>query len=349
MLKVEKPILPINREQDDLFICATSFEDRCRRATELLSKEFRTKKALVFFYRDTINVSYAKKNVNIINDFLERYTEDLYTIRCDFRNPYSLIAELDRIIKEGRLNLQNNRFITIDIACFTKLHLLLLLKYLSQKTKAVFRFIYTEPLTYGTIEGKDLSYGFLGLTTINYKLDSNTINKKNEDCYAFFLGHESIRTYQAFKSLEPERYWVLFGSPGFSMQFEAYSKEANESLIEEAKSFNRYEENSTKDPYLVSESLNEISKREKDVANLYFIPTGTKIQALGIFMFSQKITQFNIIISYPMPLRYEERSFSKGIGDSWIAFWQNIVPVTQEEGYNLGLFSEKISRAELYE
>lgn len=341
-------IIPVNKEQDDFFICATSFEDRCRRSAELLSPEFKTKEALVVFYNDTLNVAYARKNVNFINTILEGCAENLYTIRCDFRNPYSLISELNKELNKGRLNLQNYKFVTIDITCFTKLHLLLLLRYLSEKTNAIFRFIYTEPLTYGTIQGKDLSYGFLELSTINYKLDHDAINKKG-DSHIFLIGHEFTRTYQAFKLLEPEKYWILLGRPGFNAELESYSRKINELFIREAESFGRFTETSTKDPYSVSDSLYEISQKEIESANLYIIPSGTKLQTLGIFLFSQKITQFNVIITYPIPLRYEEKSFSKGFGKTWMTFWSNRLQPSQKEGYPVGLRLETLTRADYYE
>lgn len=338
-------LLPINKQEDDLFICASSFEDRSRRAAELLSPQYRTKQALVVFYRDTLNHEKGKKNLECIDRCLKKHASKIDGIICDFRNTYSLISELERKENEGKLILQS-KFITIDITCFTKLHLLLLLRYLSWKTKAVFRFVYTEPLTYSTMAGENLSYGFLELVTVKYKISQTYENKKGS-CYIFFIGHEFARTYKAFELLEPERYWIIKGTPGYSLQLELFSQRENEFLIRKAERLKTLKSASTKDPFDVMNCLREISQEEKEKENLVFIPCGTKLQTLGIFMFSQITHGFNLIVSYPMPLRYEEKTYSRGFGKTRIIFWSNIVE--EEEGHNLGLYSQIITRKELYE
>jgi len=348
LLQVKDKIIPINKEQDDLFICATSFEDRCIRTTELLSPDFRIKDVLIVFYNDILNLSYVRKNTNIINTILEKYTENLYSIRCDFYNTYSLLVELNKEFNKGKLNFQKYKFITIDITCFTTLHLLLLLKYLSQKIKAIFRFIYTEPLIYETIKDKGLSYGLLELATINYKLNHNTINKKG-DIYIFLAGHNFDRLYKIFKRLKPRKYWVFLESFGFNTKLEFYRNKISKAFIEEIQSSERFIETSIKDPYLIVESLYKISQKEKDMANLYIIPCGTKLQTLGVFLFSQKITQFNIIVTYPVPLRYEEESSSKGFGKTWMTFWSSRLQFFQKEGHSTGLCLETLTRANYYE
>jgi hypothetical protein len=313
-IQEQNPVSPISEVADDFFICATSFEDRSRRAVELLSSSYRVENALMVFYRDTLNVTHGRKNVDFIANKLEKHASHMSSIICDFRNAYSIIIELEKKIGSGKLDI-NKKYFTIDISCFTKLHLLLLLRYLSRKTKGYFRFLYSEPLTYGTIERTlgdrkvGLSYGFLEMITINYKMNSAAIEKKGET-YIIFLGHEFERTYQAFKLLEPERFWVLKGSPGFSLQLELWSNKVNEILIN--------------DPYDVENCLNDLLKVEKNIASLNFVPCGTKLQALGIFLFAQNLKDCNLIISYPMPLRYEEKNFSRGFGKTWMTLWTNL-------------------------
>lgn len=349
MIEIKNSILPINKEEDDLFICTTSFEDRCRRATELLDTQYHVKDAIVVLYKDTIIPRRRDINSEFIDKKLIKCASNIISIGCDFRNVYSLLFELERKLKEGKITL-NHRFITIDITCFTKLHLLLLLKYLSQKTKAIFRFLYTKPLTYCTLESKDkkLSYGFLELVTTKYKIEPEAYNKEG-NCCIFFLGHEFERTYKAFELLEPTEYWVIQGVPGYNIQMELYMKKENKFFIEEAEALGRCKYASAEDPVSVVECLKEISQREEDKESLVFVPCGTKPQALGIFMFSEIAEKFNLKISYPMPKCYNAESYSRYVGKTYMTFWSNMMLDIQKEGYNLGLRSEKISRAELYE
>lgn len=349
MIEIENSILPINKKADDLFICATSFEDRCKRATELLDQQYYVKDAIVVLYKDTLIPKKRDINSQFIDKKLNKCVSNIIPIGCDFRNTYSLLFELERKLKEGKIML-NHKFITIDITCFTKLHLLLLLKYLSQKTKAIFRFLYTKPLTYCTLEGKDkkLSYGFLELVTTKYKIEPGANNKEG-NCCIFFLGHEFERTYKAFELLEPTDYWVIQGVPGYNIQMETYSRRENEFFIKEAEALGRYKYASAEDPVGVVECLKGILQKEEDKESLIFVPCGTKPQTLGIFMFSEIVEGFNLKISYPMPKSYNAESYSRYVGKTYMTFWSNMMPDTQKEGYNLGLRSEKISRAELYE
>lgn len=341
-----KEILPINKEQDDLFICATSFEDRCWQSTQLLSPQYKVKQSLVVFYQDILNVKKGEMNLKIIDINLRKYAQDgckIDGIRGDYRNPFSLISELEKVEVVG----PQHKFITIDISCFTKLHLLLLLKYLSQNTKAIFRFLYTKPLSYSTLEGEDkkLSYGFLELVTIKYLMSSETLKKKG-GCGILFLGHEFGRAYKALELEEYDDYWVILGSPGYNQQMEMFSENENAYLIREAKADKRLKKVSAENISDTLGCLKEIAEVEKDKANLIFIPCGTKLQTLGIFLFSRIIKNFNLIISYPVPLKYNEKFYSKGIGETYMIFWSNII---EPEGYSLGVLSEEISRKELYE
>jgi hypothetical protein len=68
---------------------------------------------------------------------------------------------------------------------------------------------------------------------------------------------------------------------------------------------------STLNPIEVYENLEKIYESHKDW-NLYVSPLGSKIQALGIYLFAKQHPEIQIV--YAVPLEYLEEDYSKGIG-----------------------------------
>ena len=154
---------------DDLFLVASSFEPRSLKATTLLTREA-VRRAIVFNYGDTLDTVMGRYNTMAIRKRLvDIGTQSIDVAPCMFSDPHSVVRVLEALRRTESWISQVDT-VTIDISCFTKLHLLLLLQFLQDVIRPrKLRICYTEPLVYATDFGKELSYGIQRSVYLPYR------------------------------------------------------------------------------------------------------------------------------------------------------------------------------------
>lgn len=306
-------------DAEDVFFVASSFEPRSTKCVSLV-EDRSFGHAIVFNYQDTLDVAAGRFHAEVIRDTLAvSVRRGSHVLPCSFSKPYSVIHALAAFLRTSPMSIERA---TIDISCFTKLHLLLLLRYLEDDVGvATIRICYTEPLTYATAYGKRLSYGTKETLSLPYRAGARTSNRV---ALLAFMGHERARLERILQELEPDMSVVILGTPGFSSSMREYSLKVNEGLIVRA-SFDRqyrFVEMPAVQPYDVYLKLLEEVRRvvyEDKCQTVYFATMGTKLQALAVDMVrrSDEI-DVRLLLAYSMPKRYERGLYSQGSGKTYL-------------------------------
>ena len=119
---------PVDRVEGDdasLFLVAGSFEPRSVRAAQLLDGNI--ERAVVFSYDDTLDTESGRRNTQEIETCLHEKARSVDVLRCRVADPFSVVGAFHTYVTQERL-VGTVRFVVLDATCFTKLHLLLLLR-----------------------------------------------------------------------------------------------------------------------------------------------------------------------------------------------------------------------------
>lgn len=277
--------------------------------------------AVVFQYEDTLDSLQGLANTGRVRTALETARCDsLHVLPCEFSKPFSVLRVLQGWLEREYTN-SAEPHITIDITCFTKLHLLLLLKTVEERLpQARIRVVYTEPLAYATAFGKSLSQGILD----TFYLPLNSGDKWGErSALVIFLGHEPSRALRVIEEVEADETVLIHGTPGFCEDMSSVSERLNRHLLHQAR-YNAEFKLATSSAYdflttaeLLCGILHKL--REKNIDTFYLSPLGTKLQALAIDYLRRLEQSSRLILAYPAPLRYERKYYSQGVGPTYTA------------------------------
>ena len=298
-----------------LFLVAGSFEPRSVRATQLLGGN--VDRAVVFTYNDTLDIESGRRNTREIEDCLRGKSRAVDMLHCQVADPFSVVRAFHTYVTQERL-LGAVRSVVLDATCFTKLHLLLLLRFLSDWMGVEFTHIcYTKPFLYATAFGKELSYGIRKTVYLPYR---GTERAGGGTGLVALLGHEPRRLERIVQEIEPDSCVVLAGNPGFTADMATYSKRANDSLMRRAEYDQHYRlaDAPTADIERCVDVLAEQvhALHEDGCRNVYIAPLGTKLQALAVDVLRRRDDAGRLLLAYAVPDRYERRSYSQGVGET---------------------------------
>ena len=328
---------PVDRIEvgDDtaLFLVAASFEPRSVSASNLLDGN--VDRAVVFTYDDTLDIESGRRNTREIERCLREKSRALDVLHCQVGDPFSVVRVFHTYVTRERL-VGAVRSVVLDATCFTKLHLLLLLRFLSDWLRVeVTRICYTKPLVYATAFGKELSYGIRKTVYLPYR---GTGRADAGTGLIAFLGHEPRRLERIVQEIEPDLCVVLLGEPGFTPDMAAYSKGANASLIRRA-AYDRHYRQAVAPVDDIERCVDVLADQlhalhEDGCRDVYLAPLGTKLQALAVDVLRRREGAGRLLLAYAVPDRYERRSYSLGFGATVVTTFatqperaQGIVPI----------------------
>ena len=312
---------------DDLFITCVSFEERCVKSL-LLSENYKAKYIIIWdFYelidRETIcskdALTRVKTNRKTILEAAKSHLEsekNIFLIRCfrsDPRTGYYKFLEICRIL--GLLAYSEVLTITIDISVFPKSYLLVLFKAFESLGKKQIRAIYTEPAFYYP---ERLTLGVNSIGYVPFYNGNPTPLKPN--LLFIFCGFEGERAYAIWEHVEPEKTIAFIGEPGYQPQYPEVAKKLNKYLIN---ALNREKDKgslvmkvSAREPDEVYNKLESLWEENRNY-NIVISPLGTKLQTLGIYLFTLKNPSAHAQIIYATPQRYFENYYSRGSGKTF--------------------------------
>ena len=275
----------------------------------------------MFQYQDTLDTALGQDNARQIRVALGRAgVAAVDVLPCRFSDPYSAIRNFHVYLTEKEL-VGKVRSVFMDITCFTKLHMLMLLKYIETILGADSVSVsYTEPLAYATSFGKSLSYGIEKTVYLPY---CPAAYRSQSVGLIAFLGHERLRLECIIQELEPDVSVIMLGEPGFTRDMAEDSRRINESLIHRATYDRQYR--------LVTVPANDLGNaksclraqlermKEEGCDSVYMAPLGTKLQALGIDTLRRSGVSLRMLLAYTIPKRYERNLYSQGSGPTYSA------------------------------
>ena len=319
MFKKTDTVGPFGEAERGVYLVAGSFEPRCVRTTNLLSRGAFAG-SVIFNYEDTLDSVMGRHHVERLKATLEEKTgRPPYVLRCSFADPYSVVRSFGALLSTEQWFDQDPVF-TLDATCFTKIHLLLLLKYIAERYgSGRVRVCYTEPLTYATAFGRHLSYGIDRTIYVPYQVARHA--SKGVDLVAF-LGHERLRLERIVQELEPDIAVVVLGEPGFTVPMLEYSRRANATLIHRASYDGHYRIVSAPAndvPATAALLKNEVEAiRSVGCDSVYLVALGTKLQAVSIEVLRRNGIGGRLLLGYSIPKSYERNMYSQGSGPTYV-------------------------------
>jgi hypothetical protein len=318
--EVETITTQISNEADGLFLCSSSFEDRCRRVPLLLPKSnYSSYYSVMFNYYQGEKQNRRFFNREKIYDSLSSITikKPVEPIDCDRLNPLEGVEKFIIFLEKNGIGMMEGAKITIDISTFTKQYILQLLRDIENyfEEQCSIRILYTEPGIYGRGGFKRLSYGIEDIVIV-----PRFEGKHMPDCktaLVVFLGYESHRTLAAIEELEPDLVIAVIGDPPYYPKWDEYSLKTHSYLLSmpDIKIYKM----PAREPDAVREGLIRIwNEFSKDYPNIYISPIGTKLQTIGIYEFARFHPAVRVI--YPIPQGYLENYYTIGYGKTWEYF-----------------------------
>ena len=310
-------------KRDDLFVCALGFEDRCVAGPERLEKHgYICKNAIVLKY--DVHEQENNKNLENLRRILENISESPfltsdYFVTDPFKSESKFDDSLNMVAKQ-----KSTSSVTIDITSFSSASIIQILDLLfrrTQKSLEQIRIIYTEAEKYFPLkedirkrmpEDVYLSSGVKEIVTI--PKFNGIFLPGYSTLLIIFLGLNSIRTRGAINFFQPSQKIGIVGDPPrgdrkwrkdevIRRNFNIFDEKGEIILL----STFYYEETILK--------LNELYENFSPKSNIAICPLGSKLQTLGVFLFTRKHPDVKLL--FPIPMKFHPKRYSKGYTKTW--------------------------------
>jgi len=314
-----KKLSPVEKDApDDIYINCISFEERCVKSL-ISSNGYQAKNIFILDYPELRQrAEPAKKRIEenrkVILEKVEEYAEEnMFLLGCSRSEPLEGYFQfLDICGALGLNSASPNLKITIDISVLPKSYLLVMLKAIETLRANKVRIIYTEPAYYYP---ERLTYG---VSSIGYvPLYNGSLTPLKHDLLVVFLGFEGERTYAIWEHFEPQKAIGYVGNPGFRPAYVETARRLNKAFLHEKGVEER--EVSAIDHGEVCQQLETLWKSNQD-HDILISPLGTKIQALGVYLFKRNNPDCPAQVVYAKPLKYLKNYYSRGCGRMFEAF-----------------------------
>ncbi|MEW6103832.1 MAG: hypothetical protein AB1630_08495 [bacterium] len=313
---------------DDLFVSASSFEPRVLKTVSKFDN-YQTRHCVIFRYED----GHTKKAEEVYLNALKRRLDSvtLEEGRSNFihgrlRDPQEPMQKFrDMLDKMGCVN----PCITVDITCFTKLYLIILLDILMEKVvknKGILRLLYAEPKEYASERRQRLSWGCQEIKHLSLFNGSYITGKR---LLILFGGHEGEREVFLWEDDEPDFTILIIEKDERKEEWDILAEEQHKYLIQREKAGDptiliKYV-SSLKPDELANELFNEVEElyKKKGYTNIWITPLGSKTETVAIQDFTSRLKKkmkmppVSVQIVYPVPEEYNTSAYSKGTGRMW--------------------------------
>ena len=307
-------------EMWDIFVCCSSFEERCTRSSEILrNKRSKIRTSILHNYKETDSENMKDKNAKIIEENLRQISGQFLSQGGEsVSSPREGIAKFLSFIEENNINLIDRR-IAVDITVFTKPYFFLLFRVLREKFRVDhICVVYTEPERY---KEKSLDTGEIILTEGLDRVESfpgfTGSSAEPKDALIVQLGFEGKRALDVFNNINPEVVYAINGFPSYQPGWHKISFEANMRFLRESRSYDHMFSAPAADPFENEKTISGIAReiKQRGGLNIVIAPLGTKIQAFGALLYA--FQDDNAKVVYPVPSCYKA-DYSYKFGPSWI-------------------------------
>lgn len=305
----------------DIFICCSSFEDRCLRSIDIfLEKKATLKESMIFNYKETDPEDKKGNNLKKMKDRLEKICDVVHVFNTEsVSTPSKGIKKLLVFLTENHIDL-NGKKVAIDITVFTKPYFFLLFKVLRERFHLFnFNVIYTEPERYKLEEPESNEIILTeGLDRVESIPGFEGSTQGSKDALVVILGFEEKRSLEVFQTVNPETTYAINGFPSYQAGWHRKSLEANMRFLDESRASDHLFFAPAVDPFetkrVLSDIVNQVKSENEDM-NIVIAPLGTKLQAFGVLLYALENGSVKVI--YPFPSTYKP-DYSYRYGPSWI-------------------------------
>lgn len=303
----------------DIFLCCSSFEERCIKSSEILNiKNAKIGTTILHNYKEHDPANFRKMNAKIVENFLQPISDRFYAnFGQSVSSPKEGVTQFLSFLEENKISLVGKR-IAVDITVFTKSFFFLLFKALKEKYSINnYTIVYTEPERYniGSKATSEfvLTEGFDRLESIP-GFSGSSVNSK--DALIVQIGFEGKRALDVFYHTSPEIVYAINGFPSYQPGWHKLSLEANMRFLMESKSYEHLFSAPALDPFeterIIEYIVKEISQKS---LNIVIAPLGTKVQAFGTMLYALKDSAAKVV--YPFPSFFNP-IYSYKSGPSWV-------------------------------
>ncbi len=302
------------KEGVDLFICSSSFEERCFTLAKEVAKDFNPKKSLVFYNEN----EYQKiiENAKKLGDTLNVNSDDIIPLNSDkqIHNAIKINEELDLKLKE------NIDTILLDTTTFTHETLLVLFRLLFFK-KSCFKnlfisYVGADDYSFNELElsKKWLSKGISEIRTImGYP---GVMSPARDNHLVVLFGFERDRTNSLIDHLQFEKVSLGFGAKTNSISSKHYNLnyERHCELMKKYTNASKFELDLT-DPYKAKEDIeNYLSNFFED--NIVIAPMNNKLSTIGASLVA--IANQRVQLIYAKAIEYNAIGYSKPMDTAYL-------------------------------
>lgn len=304
----------------DIFISCGSFEERCKRSSDILLKNnVEIDTSIIFNYKETDPQNRKEENIQKIENNLREICKSSYIFDADSVSlPSNGIKKFLLFLREKNINLSNKKVI-IDITVLTKGYFFLLFNVMKKELNLYeFFIIYTEPERYNKNNEESEIILTKGLDRVESMPGFPGSSRNSDDALIIILGFEGRRSMEVFNNINPELTYAINGFPSFQMGWHKISLESNSTFLQESGAFDHMFFAPAVDPFetrnTIYEIVNEIRKNNKNM-NIIISPLGSKLQALGVLLYALGNKKIKIV--YPFPSTYNP-DYSYKYGHTWL-------------------------------
>jgi len=287
----------------DLFICSASFEERCLKIPEQISK---LKPLKVVICHNKNHSDSNQRNLEKINSYFENSINLDFISNDPLSNAVTFLRFLDNLV------LYDNFNIYIDITTFTHETLLILFRYLHMRMKNCNIFyIYIDAIDY-SINEEDPSKKWLskGIGEIRSVLGyPGIISPAKKNHLIIIFGFESERTQKLIETYESHIVSLAFGPVALSTHKKHYelNYERHKELL------NYYPDSSSFEVSMIDpiEAKKDILKQINKFPdmNVIIAPMSTKVSTIGTALLALENT--NVQLTYVTANQYNIHGYSK--------------------------------------
>ena len=274
---------------------AVSYEERCVEVTNYLIQNLGAKELEIIRYNEE-----DQKLSNHIKIHLQQIEAKCREAKVHYKIINSNVVD-DQLATKLSSSVK-----TLDVSCFTKYHVLSLLK-----TGRFKKVVYAPALVHNP--PMQVIHQLKAVQVPGY----SGLRVANRDDFLFILaGFEGYRALNIYKLLAPRVCVLCIGVPWFEpASLVKYVSTAMEQNIMTVASTNvRIETVPSTDAHAFAARFVSLVKtyvqRHESKPNIVTVPLGTKVQAVGLYLAHKNLPEMQVI--YPVPERYEQ--ISRGFG-----------------------------------
>jgi len=292
----------------DLFVCFSSFEERCLSISKYINRE-RIKESIIFYNED--NIDYVGNNLKRLESFYGEKARRVPVMHC---NPLRTADMMINTFKKKSIS-DSVGCVFLDTTSFTHEALLIVLKIIPLFfPKATLICGYANADDYdsnNTSNEKWLSKGISEIRSVlGYPGDFLPAQKTH---LILIAGYEYERAYSIINCVEPSSISLGFGqSNNATAQKNMDANEHYAHLVEQMATnycMNKIEKFEVKcnDPFVTCEKVTEQILKYKD-KNIMIVPLNNKISTIGVALATSKYDGVQLCYAPALAYNYEHYS-----------------------------------------